>query len=264
MGDMPAGQVKQPGNPNISPTVSVTNHFPYENDEEISMASKISIEFSAPIDRNSLDYFTFRVEDESGNPLSGEIQVSASNDRIEFTRKINGTELALDPGVRYQVITEYLQDQEGYLVAPYSFEFRTAEFEANTSGGDFHVKKVKPESYLISPNNSIEVQFSKPIYPNMNNYCSTMWNDAFQISGLSFAGGNISIPALAGQVCLRCPPPSNVCDTLRFVPLGGWPEWSPWLLIRIRPTPELTSTMGHTLDGEYDTERGVLFGPFGF
>ena len=246
----------------ISKSVSVVDHFPFDNDEEVPMDSKVSIQFSGQIDPSSVDYFTVRVEDESGNPLAGQIQLTGANDRIEFQRIINGTQLALDPGVRYRVYTEYLQDNEGYLIAPYSFEFRSEEFVSNATGGDFRVSKIKPESYLIAPSNSIEVQFSKPIYPNLNNYCSTMWSDAFQISGLSFAGGNITIPALSGQVCLRCPPPGNVCNTLRFTPVGGWPQWSPWLLIKVRPTPELRSTSGQTLDGDYDTERGVLFSFF--
>ncbi len=259
MADLSATKVNRVGNANLSATVSVVEHYPFENDEEIPMDAEVLIQFSGPLDQRSIDYFSFRIEDEAGNPLAGQIQLTNGNSRLEFTRMINGSPMAMDPGVTYRVYTEYLKDSEGYLIAPYSFEFRTEEFATNASGGAFHVSKIKPESYLIMPGNPIDVQFSKPIYPNINNYCSNMWNDAFQISGLSFAGGNITIPALSGQVCLRCPPPSNVCNTLRFMPLNGWPQWSPWLLIKIRPTAELRSTSGHSLDGEYDSERGVLF-----
>jgi hypothetical protein len=260
-------------NRNLERTISVIQNSPADNAINVAIDSEVRIKFSGRLSWGSVDNFKFRVEDEFGILVPGEIRTNNAYDEIVFIPTIRGREGLLSPNTTYTVRSRFLEDQNGYLIGPYNFQFRTQG--ASTTTGEFKVLSVLPEDDLLLPGQKLSIRFNEEVAPPEPDeqipgepQCSaTLWNDAFQVFVVVPLDqeGNMEVRTLrAGKICRKLQTGSDRYDTLLFYPANGnsvLPGAS-YVDIVIRPTESLRgNSSGQRLEREVQKRKFVLPDP---
>lgn len=194
----------------LQKTVSVLENFPADNSMNVPVNTEIRLKFSDRIHWSSVDFFRFRVEDEFGIQVPGEMIINNAADEIRFRPTFRNRDTSLNPGTVYTIKSRFIEDQNGYYVAPYNWSFRTQEAVETT--GAFKALDVYPQDTLVFPGQRIGVLFNEEIRPPEADEqipgepeCSdTLWNDAFQILAVIplDSEGNLEVRTLrASRIC---------------------------------------------------------------
>jgi hypothetical protein len=219
----PEGRVFYREGDNLEGTVSVIDNYPSENAVNIPVLSEVVIDFSAPLQRASVNLNRFRVEDEFGIAVPGRILFEENNRRLVFLPEYGGQSIPLESATNYTVHLQYLRDTSNRLIGSFSFKFRTQESAAQT--GSFRIKEIYPRENLVFPNQTIAVQFSEAVAipagstgcdcPQTN--CNASWGDAFQILKVDLAE-QAGVVSISGRICRQWNPSTSRWDLLQFVP----------------------------------------------
>lgn len=248
---------------------------PSRSQEEVGLFTPIVVQFTRPIDESWLwalriqnlpnQPFRFRVEDEAGDPVAGELTLNSAKDTITFVRKIGGGILGWNLNTRYTVVMSRLKDANGEYMHDYSYSFYTQEFPG-TGTGRHRVIHEFPTDWDISPTDYIDIEFSEPI-ARLPDSSTTRWAGAIRVlvtEDRSAPNMNaFGIPAVTPQVDLLCHTVNteNVCDKLRILPPSGWPTPSfvaNYLHIEIRPHESLMSVLGTPLVDRHVVTRWIF------
>jgi hypothetical protein len=267
-GQQPGVDVKYDPNANYLPsdTVSFVQSTPEDQSLEVPLDSTIEIKFSGRVQVGSIsDGTQIRVEDDMGSRLPGVFSFNAAQDTLSWYPYYGGRRLAFNNFTHYRVLLQMIQDVQGRVIAPWSFDIYTKK--DITSSGKFKIVYLGKQrnddgtvgdSYdkILGPTQAIEVQFSEPLFENRE-MCDQRWSDAFQILDVGLG----SIAGQGGQVCLRCRyyPGGNICDTLRLTPdiKNPW-KTSSAVSVKIKSSPLLKGISGEPLLSEQTKEFFVL------
>ncbi len=219
------------------------------------------------------DFFKFRVEDEFGIPVPGEIRTSADQASITFVPKNRNRNTILNPNTTYTVRTRYIEDNRGYLIGPYTWQFRTKKSTEAT--GEFKVVDVLPDETMLMPGQKLMVKFNEVVkapepdeqVPGEPECSSSLWNDAFQVLVVVPLDddGNLEVRSLRPRkICRRVVQGRRELDTLVFYPANSdsvLPGAS-YVDIVIRPTEGLRGEQsGQMLDQSVEKRKFVLPDP---
>lgn len=260
-------------NRSLESTVSVIQNLPADNAINVPLNSEIRLKFSGKIRWEDVDSFTFRVEDEFGIVVPGEIRTNANNDEITFTPANRNRESLLSPNTTYTVRSRYIENRNGYLIGPYTWQFRT--LGASSTTGQFKIDKILPGDDLLLPGQKIAVKFNEEVMPpepdeqvpNEPECSSTLWNDAFQILVVVPLDndGNLEVRSLRpAKICRKVQNGVNHFDTLLFYPANSESALpgASYVDIVIRPTQSLRgATSGQRLEREIQERKFVLPDP---
>jgi hypothetical protein len=237
--------ITQDPNANYLPsnTVSFVQSSPTHNTVEVPLDTTVRIQFSGPVDGNSLkDGINIFVIDDVKHRMPGVVSYDSSTNAVIWRPQIDGRNVYLNKGTAYTVYLKGVKDASGLYIADWDFRFFTKKAVAST--GRFHIiylgKQRKDDGspidayeHILLPSMAIEVQFSEPVNMEAAACSTTMWSDAFQIVDADL--GNFI--GVAGQVCPLCRA-GGICDTLRFMPAKPWIDGSV-LNVTVRPTAQL-------------------------
>lgn len=262
-------------NRNLERTVSAISNFPADNSIDVPLDTEITLNYSGRISYGSIDFFKFRVEDEFGIQVPGEIRTSSDQTTLKFVPTQQSRQVGLNPNTTYTVRSRFVEDQSGYVVGSYNWQFRTKKAAAST--GQFKVLNVLPDDTLLFPGQRISVQFNEIVkppeiderLPNEPECSSSLWNDAFQILVVVPLDNN-------GNTEVRTLQPRKICrkieangtgqalDTLVFFPLNSESvlPGASYVDIVIRPTDGLRgNTSGEMLLESTTVRKFVLPDP---
>lgn len=220
----PEGRVLYREGQSLTGTVSVIDNYPPENAVDIPVRSEIVIDFSAPIQRSSVNLNRFRVEDEFGILVPGRILFEENNQRLVFVPQSLGEPTVLEAASNYTVHMQYIRDASNRLVGSFSYKFRTQNQVPHS--GSFRITEIYPKENLVFPTQPIAVQFSEEIDVPQNlqdecdcpsTACTPFWGDAFQILKLDIAEQSGVVP-ISGSVCREWNENTEKWDVLRFLP----------------------------------------------
>jgi hypothetical protein len=246
---------------------SVINTTPVDFTTGVPLNAQIKVDFYAPVDVNSLTSgdggFRFQVLDDNGFATEGHLTFENGNKRVVFNRTIGGVPASLDAGTSYLVKTNFIRDEFGSIIGPFSFHFRTQEY-SNQTTGRFFVADVLPRGQwpFIMPNTPITVEFSEPIYPYQQDTCDNnpIWQNVLQVKNYApFNHGNYSsIQGMPGQICVACAYP-GFCNRLVFNPSQNYADLSE-ISIEVWRVQAFRGFSGEQLNQEhFVTFKTVLF-----
>lgn len=233
---------------NLTGTVSVLSSFPEENAFDVDPGAEIILNFSGPLRPNSINRFTFRVEDQFGFELPGRTELRNSNTRVVFIPEQNGQRYHLPPGRRITVKSRFLEDSNNRLIGDYAWSFRP---KANVGvDQNFRIVEILPKENMILPGGSIAVRFNQELAPpdDTNTLCSmTQWADSFQIFRITVYNPQtqeMEFENVHGEVCLQSDSEGKF-NILQFFPLvDGFPAGLPsnsYVDVVVRPSEGLRS-----------------------
>lgn len=211
-----------------SRTVSVESFEPAVRETSVPTDAEVRLTFSDRIDWDTVDFFNFRVEDDFGQVVTGEIRLSADERTLTFTpQRGGGQRSVLRSDTTYTVISRYLRDLYGGLIAPFSGQFRTVEGSQTT--GDFKAVGTFPRNRWIMPHQSVSIEFNEEIRrPNTGATCDrSYFGTAMQVGVLQVINddGETRFDPLDGNICIRQHPQTGKETLLEFTPSGGaWPS----------------------------------------
>jgi len=261
---------------NLENTVSATRNFPEDNSIDVPLDTQISLTFSDKITYNSVDFFKFRVEDEFGIQVPGEIRTSDDQTTLNLVSTHHSRQANLAPNTTYTVRSRFIEDRGGNVVGPYTWQFRTKKAAAST--GRFKVVNILPDDTLLFPGQKISIKFNEDVkppevddrVPNEPECSTSLWNDAFQVLVVVPLDreGNTEVRTLqARKICRKVivnGGPGQALDTLVFYPLNSdsvLPGAS-YVDIVIRPTEGLRgNTSGEMLQESTTARKFVLPDP---
>jgi len=262
-------------NRNLERTVSVVQNFPADNSIDVPLDTEISLRYSGRISYNSIDFFKFRVEDEFGIQVPGEIRTSSDQTTLKFVPTQMSRQVGLNPNTTYTVRSRFVEDQSGYVVGSYNWQFRTKKAAAST--GRFKVVNVLPDDTLLFPGQRISVKFNEVVkppevderLPNEPECSASLWNDAFQVLVVVplDGDGNTEVRTLQPRkICrkLEASGGGQALDTLVFYPLNSESvlPGASYVDIVIRPTEGLRgNTSGEMLLESTTARKFVLPDP---
>jgi len=256
-------------NRNLEKTVSVIANFPADNSIDVPLDTEISLKYSARISYNSVDFFKFRVEDEFGIQVPGEIRASSDLTTLKFVPTSQSHQVGLNPNTTYTVRSRFVEDQSGYVVGPYNWQFRTKKAAAST--GLFKVVNIFPDDTLLFPGQRISVKFNEEVkppeieerLPNEPECSASAWNDAFQVLVVVplDRDGNTEVRTLQPRkICRKVVlggGPGQILDTLVFYPMNSESilPGASYVDIVIRPTEGLRGNISGEMLLESTTAR---------
>jgi len=244
-----------------SVTVSVVDHEPEDRSLDIINSQEVRLTFSDRVQWSSVNFDNFRVEDEFGQVVHGEIKISNDDRELTYKPVRNSQDSVWEHDRTYTVISRYLKDTSGYLIAPFAWQFRTEQGEH--SSGDFKAVKVHPSSRFIHPTAAeVAVEFNEEIYvPSGMSLCNTSyWANSMQLVVIQPANKDFDSASfsLNGEICV-VQNSAGKYKKLRFNPgeLNSIPELS-YLEIRIFNSPELKGNQSlQTLEKQVVYSKGV-------
>jgi hypothetical protein len=240
--------------------VGVFQVSPVEDSLDVDPLTQVVVEFTGAISESSVwevripgmnaQPYRFRVEDDAGNPMAGDVTISSDRKQLAFTRMINGTPVRWDFGTTYTIYVQNLRDAEEEPIHNFFSNFSVAETGSSTGSG-LEVVRAYPSSYDILASTAVDIEFNMPI--GTHQQCNrSLWQSVIQtfVVETRNASGSLGVPTIAPDICLLCSP-STGCNKLRILPPGGWPtphSFANWLFIRVVPQPNFTSVSGQRME----------------
>jgi len=243
---------------NIAESTAVDDFYPADRAENVDPALPITVRFSSPINPNSVDLFTFRVEDEGGNPLEGYFHFSDDYTFASFIPTISGYRSALPTNSVLRVLLRYLETENLQRIPKYHFEFTTNNFTEIT--GNFRVVDVEPDREWIRRNEPIVVEFSSPVFPGTGFCDPDYYSGAFQVFVVDpfTMESTTEIYGPSIHTCLQCNEINGACDRIAIYKSGGWPQFT-LLSLRLRGNhPNLKSLGGEPLSSSSQRDQLVI------
>lgn len=193
----------------LTGTVAVVSSVPEAEATNVPVETEIRLNFSGRLRWNDVDFFRFRVEDEFGVPVEGQISISDDDQSLIFQPRRGRTNRNLRPATTYTVRSRFLRDRKRIPVTPYSFRFRTEE--APPSTGELELVEIQPETRWVIPSNEIRLTFNKTLeLPTAGDlaspYCSRIqYADMFQIIVTHYddSDGTINFDPVGGIACVN-------------------------------------------------------------
>lgn len=227
-----------------SPTASAEEHFPADRAVDVSTEAEVSIDFSERIDFGSVNFFNFRVEDEMGRVVPGEIRISGDDRTLTFIPKSAGERSVFQANTTFTVLSRYLKNVSGNLVPPFGFQFRTEE-DPNATGAFRAIKALPEEEYITPDTLTIAVEFNETIkLPPSGGKCNRdYYGNSIQIGilqPLNDQGESGFVPVEANSICAEGKRLEFKLSSSNPLPAALVPQY---LQVRVFETPELVGNI---------------------
>jgi hypothetical protein len=243
-----------------SKTAFVETFSPASGAVEVDANSQIRIEFSDRIREASIEGDTVWVESDLGVPPIRVRHSLSSDERVLILTPLSsgGRRMVFSPNTKYTVYTRYLEDVNGNLIPPFSWQFRTKP--GNLANGNFKALGLLPEKKWISASETtLAIQFNEEVKRppsgsscNVNYYLNSIQVEVAQFlsnDGQTGVETDLDIQSI-------CAVGSRLQIRFGELPTALIPQY---LQIRVFPTAELTGALSQEMLTEQVVYRIQIF-----